>query len=202
MRIITPKNAHLFPEVNFVWKSSEDDISSDDTVENNKIYIGNHVLFRKSCTIYWGVKLGNEVIVSHYAVIRENTIIGDQSKIGSNSTLDGYIEIGRNVSIHSNCFVANKTKINDNVFIGPGCTITNVRKIKHGRTIPLIEESTIIQKAARIGGGCTLLPGINIGQESLVGAGSVVTKSVPSYKVVIGVPAKIFDDVPENEYLQ
>lgn len=113
--------------------------------------------------------------------------------------MDGNLTIGNHVSIHTLCFIPNKTIIEDRVFIGPGCIFTNTKKIKHGRSFPLVEKTTNIKFGARIGGGCSILPGITIGKEALIGAGSVVTKDIPDYKAVLGVPAQLFKDVPEDE---
>lgn len=180
------------PGVTFIWSSSTE--SNDNYIE-----IGENVTFRPPVIIYWGNKIGNKCVISHNAVIREKCELGQNTKIGNNTTLDGYIKIGNNVSIHTLCFIANHTIIEDDVFMGPGCTITNVRKIKHVRKFPLIEETTTIKFGSRIGGGCTLLPGIIIGKEALIGAGSVVTKNVDDYKIAIGVPAKIIKNIPDDE---
>lgn len=195
MRDITPFEENNYGEVNFVWKTPLDS-------PDNKIQIGDNVVFRKPCTIYWGSKIGNNCIISHYSVIREKTILGNNTKIGNGVTLDGNLTIGNNVSIHTNVFIPNNTIIEDNVFIGPNCTITNVRNIKHGRDFPLIEETAIIKFGARIGGNCTILPGIKIGVESFIGAGSVITKDIPDYVMAIGVPAKVIKKIPENEILK
>jgi acetyltransferase-like isoleucine patch superfamily enzyme len=180
--------------VSFVWANTPD-------IKNNFITIGDNVTFRPPVILYWGTIIGNGCVISHNAVIREYCELGDNSKIGNNTTLDGHIKLGKNVSIHTLCFIANHTIIEDNVFIGPGCTITNVRKIKHGRKFPLIEESAQIKFGTRIGGGCTILPGVIIGTEALIGAGSVVTKNIDDYTVAIGVPAKSIKKISDDEKL-
>ncbi|WP_457557358.1 acyltransferase [Candidatus Harpocratesius sp.] len=189
---ITPKNEKIYPEISFQWKNPLD--SSD-----NIVIIGENLKIRPPCTIYWGTQIGNDCTINHYSIIREKSIIGNNSKIGNGTTLDGNLKIGNNVSIHTNCFIANYTIIEDNVFIGPSCTITNVRKIKHGRNFPLIEDTAIIGYASRIGGGCTILPGIKVGREALIGAGSVVTKNIPDNSIAIGVPAKVKGLIPDDE---
>lgn len=187
-------NGETIPGVSFIWPTQVTDAKIE-------IEIGDNVIFRPPCIIYWGVKLGNNVIISHNAVIREFTIVGNNSKIGNGTTLDGHLTIGKFVSIHTNCFVASKTIIEDYVFIGPGCTITNTKKIKHTRKFPLIEDVSKIEYGARIGGGCTICPGVTIGREALVGAGSVILKDIPPFKKVYGLAAKIQGDVPLDERL-
>lgn len=194
MEKITPLNQEKYPNVEFIW-------TKDRSSPLNKVLIGENVVFRGVCTIYWGCEIGNNCAISHYAVIRENTTLGNNTKVGNSTTLDGHINVGNDVSIHTNCFIANNTIISDKVFIGPGCTITNVRRIKHGRNFPLIEESMKIGFGARIGGGCTLLPGISIGREALIGAGSIVTKNIPEFAIAIGVPTIIKGKISDEELL-
>ena len=194
MRKFSPETPNPFKGVNFIWPNEA-------KIEDISIEIGENVTFRPPCTIYWGCKIGDNCSINHYTVIREKTIIGKFSKIGNGTTLDGNITIGDNVSIHTNCFIPNNTIIEDYVFIGPSNTITNTKKIKHGRKFPLKEDPTLIKFGARIGGNCTILPNITIGKEALIGAGSLITNDIPDYKISFGVPAKIMGDVPKDEYL-
>lgn len=192
MKKFTPESPDSILGVTFIWptKPVEDDIA---------IYIGDNVTFRPPCIVYWGCRIDDNAAISHNTILRERTLIGKNSKIGNGTTLDGNLTIGNNVSVHTLCFIPTKTIIEDYVFIGPNCTITNTKNITHGRNFPLLEERAIIHFGARIGGGTTILPGIHIGKEVLIGAGSVVTRNVPDYKVAYGNPAQIIRDVPLNE---
>lgn len=196
MTVYTPTTKKMIPGVKFVWP---DEAILSDLIDNPNIKIGDDVIFRGPCIVYWGVEIGNKCQISHNVIIRENCSIGNYSKIGNGTTLDGYISIGENVSIHTLCFVSSKVNIEDHAFIGPGCIITNTPKIKHGRKYPLIEKPPYIKRAARIGGGTTILPAVTIGEDALIGAGSVVTKDIPGEHVAFGNPAKIIGPIPEDE---
>jgi UDP-2-acetamido-3-amino-2,3-dideoxy-glucuronate N-acetyltransferase len=98
--------------------------------------------------------------------------------------------IGNDVTIKSGVYLWDGLTIEDNVFIGPNATFTN-DKHPRSKVYPETFLRTLIKKGASIGANATILPGIEIGEYSVVGAGAVVTKSIPPYAVVMGNPAKI-----------
>jgi acetyltransferase-like isoleucine patch superfamily enzyme len=127
-------------------------------------------------------------------LIREGTEIGDSVLIGTNSIVENNCKIGNNVSIQSNAYIPTNTTIRDFVFIGPNVCLTNDKypaRIKADLVGPTIE------KGATVGANATILPGIRIGEGSMVAAGAVVTKDVTPWKIAIGVPAKE-KDMPDN----
>lgn len=162
---------------------------------NETAVIHETAIIEEPCTI------GADTIIAAYAVIRPNTIIGDACIIGIHSVLDGDVTVGDGVTIHSLCYVAKGAIIEDDVFIGPGFCGLNTRRIVHGREYDLVLEPFRVLRAARIGGGVTVLPGIIVGENALVGAGSVVTKDIPSKQIWLGSPAKVYGSVPEDELL-
>jgi acetyltransferase-like isoleucine patch superfamily enzyme len=111
-------------------------------------------------------------------------------KIWSNTVVDYACKIGNNVKIHCNCYIAQLTIIEDDVFIAPGVMIANEKYPTGVFSLERI-KGPIIKKGAKIGINATILPGITIGENSLIGAGSVVTKDIPSNSIAYGVPAKI-----------
>ena len=132
--------------------------------------------------------------------IGEGTVICDQvnlykCKIGRNCKIDAYVyveesvEIGDNVKIRPFTFIPTGVKIEDDVLIGPGVMFTNDKYPRVRGKWRLMQ--TVLKKGCSIGASGIILPGITIGEYSLVGAGSVVTKDVPPYAVVIGNPARI-----------
>lgn len=150
--------------------------------------IGGNALIRSSSVIYARTRIGNNFKTGHGVLIREDNIISDNVSIGTNTVLEFGNRIGNNVRIHSNCFLEMVT-LEDGVFIGPSTVFTDD---PHPRC-PRFKEcrgGVIVGKRAKIGANVTILPGVTIGERCLVGAGAVVTKSIPKESVVFGNPAK------------
>lgn len=147
------------------------------------------------------VTFGNNVFIGHYSIIRPNVIIGDNSEIRHYCFLAGDLKIGNNVKIFQYSNIGKGSIIEDNVYIGPRVTLTNTKKISHGRNYKADIEAPIIKYGARLGSGCIILPGVTIGEESVIGAGSVVTKSTEPGWIYTGNPAKKLKLVPEDEKL-
>lgn len=119
-----------------------------------------------------------------------------KSRIGKNSILGQNVMVGPNVSVGSNCKIQNNVsiyrgiKIEDNVFCGPSCVFTNIKTPRAfiDRSDEFIE--TIVRKGASIGANATIVCGVEIGEYAMVAAGSIVTKSVRPFSLVMGTPAK------------
>ena len=109
--------------------------------------------------------------------------------------------IGERVSIQTRCYITGGTRIEDDVFVGPGVTLTNDNTMN--RHDPEFEfEGPLLRRACRVGGGSTICPGVEIGEEAFVAAGAVVSADVPARAVVIGVPARVLREVPDSDLLQ
>ena len=163
---------------------------------------------------FWEVYRLNDEIKSRFSIIKDITVgvgtrIYDQvnlykCKIGKNCKIDAfvYIEggviIGDNVKIRAFTFIPEGVEIEDGVFIGPGVIFTNDKYPRAKGKWKLLK--TKVKKGASIGAGAVILPGITIGQYSLVAAGSVVTKDVPDYAIVKGNPAKIVGDTRDESF--
>lgn len=157
--------------------------------------IGDNAVMRSNTVIYAGTKIGNNFQTGHSVIIRENNTIGHNVSIGSNSTIEVDNKIGNNVRIHSLCFLE-KTCIEDTVFIGP-CVLFTDDPHPQIPTIRDCMKGATVKKNAKIGGGVTLLPYVTIGENALIGAGSVVTKDVPANMVVAGNPAHKLKNISE-----
>jgi UDP-2-acetamido-3-amino-2,3-dideoxy-glucuronate N-acetyltransferase len=121
-------------------------------------------------------------------------------KIGRNTKIDSYVYIEEGVTIGDNCkirpfvFIPTGVVIEDNVFIAPNVTFTNDKHPRaHGEWTLL---NTRVKKFASIGAGSTINPGVQIGENALIGAGSVVTKDIPDNAVAVGIPAKVIGSRP------
>jgi len=159
-----------------------------------KTIIGKKSVIRPFTTIYAGNIIGDNFQTGQGVSIREDNEIGDSVSIGTNTTLEFGNRIGNNVRIHSNCFLE-LIIIEDDVFIGPHTVFTDDL---HPMNCPKYKEclgGATVKRLARLGANCTILPGITIGENSLVGAGSAVVKDVPSDTVVAGNPAKVIKNI-------
>ena len=156
------------------------------------LVIGSDARIRSGSVIYQKVTIGNKFETGHHTIIREENQIGDSVSIWTNTIVDYRCKIGNRVKIHSNGYVAQYTVIEDDVFIAPGVTFAN-DKYPVSKNL----EGPRIKRGARIGVNVTLLPGVTVGEEALVGAGAVVTKDVPPRSVAVGNPARVIGTVDE-----
>jgi acetyltransferase-like isoleucine patch superfamily enzyme len=176
--------------------------------------IGEACLLRTGSIIYRTTKLGDRSWIGNYAIIRENTTIGQDTTIGSHVMCEGYTRIGDNTRIYSFCELGGNMIIGNFVFIGPGTVTANNPKpligtIKEPTTERwnngerrVADKGPHILDGAKIGISSTLLAEIVIGKDALIGAGSVVTKSVPNFTIVRGVPAREVGVVSIHERLK
>ena len=143
------------------------------------------------------VTLGKDVKLSKFINLY-GCEIGDQTKIGAFVEIQKNAKIGKNCKISSHTFICEGATIEDNVFVGHGVTFTNDSyprsttpegDLKTERDWNV--EPTLVKKGASIGSGATILPNLIIGENALVGAGSVVTRDVPANAIVVGNPARV-----------
>ncbi|HEE6145492.1 WxcM-like domain-containing protein [Acinetobacter baumannii] len=134
--------------------------------------------------------IGQKTKVWQYSVIFPQAIIGENCNICAHTMIENDVQIGNNVTIKSGVYVWDGITLEDNVFVGPSVTFTN-DKTPRSKQYPDEFLKTIVEQGASIGGNATILPGIRIGRNALVGAGAVVTKDVPENAIVVGNPAII-----------
>jgi UDP-2-acetamido-3-amino-2,3-dideoxy-glucuronate N-acetyltransferase len=159
-------------------------------------------IYRQNCVIAYDAIIGPATRIGNFVLIRDRVVIGRQCLIGSYVDLEGDLVIGDFVSLQSGCYITRGTLIEDEVFCGPRIVTMNDRKISYRRSsIPFTRCAPRILRAARIGGGAMLLPGVTIGENALVAAGSVVVKDVRDRAIVAGNPAQEIGLVDPEEII-
>ena len=149
--------------------------------------------------------IGKDVDIWNWSQIREGTFVGNYTIIGKGVYLDRNVYVGENCKIQNNVSVYDGVVIQDNVFIGPHVCFTNDKNPSAVTVDNKLKTSsdwkksrTYVANNVSIGANSTILPGIRLGEYSIVGAGSVVTKDVEAYTVVVGNPARVLRKVKED----
>lgn len=159
------------------------------------LYIGSHATVRSHSVLYAGSRYGNHFQTGHHVMIREDNEISDAVSIGTSSVLEYGNRIGDRCRIHSGCFLEQVTLEND-VFVGPNVVFTD----DPHPVCPRYKEckgGPYVGAFSRIGANSTILPGVKIGKNCLIGAGSVVTEDVPDNSVAVGHPARVIKQINE-----
>lgn len=152
--------------------------------------IGARALIRSHTVIYAGNRIGDDFQTGHGVLIREENEIGNNVSIGSHTIVEHHVKIGNDVRLHSNVFVPEFSILEDGCWLGPNVVVTNAR-YPRSRGVRENLRGAHIKRNAKIGANATLLPGVVIGENALVGAGAVVTRDVPAGMVVVGNPARV-----------
>ena len=165
-------------------------------------HIGDNCLIGANTVIYIGSTISNNVLIADLASVRENTAIGEYTIIGRGVTIENYVKIGKRCKLESECYITAYSELEDYVFIAPGVVTSNDNFL--GRTEERFKHfrGVTVRRGGRIGANAVILPGKIIGEDALIAAGSVVTKDVPPRKVVMGSPARIIRDVPEEQLIK
>lgn len=162
--------------------------------------IGDNAIIRSHTVIYAGNRIGNNFQAGNKANIRELNEIGDDVSIGTLSIVEHHVRIGNGVRIHTQVFIPEYTVLEDESWVGPNVVITNAKYPKAPNIKKTDMKGAHIKKYAIIGANSTLLPGVVIGERSLVGAGSVVTRDVADGTVVAGNPAIVIKNIADLPY--
>jgi acetyltransferase-like isoleucine patch superfamily enzyme len=134
-------------------------------------------------------KIGKNTMIWQFCIVLKNAQIGKDCNINSHVFIENDVKIGDRVTIKSGVQIWDGISIEDDVFVGPNVSFTN-DKSPRSKQYPMEYCKTKIKKGASIGASTTILPDIEIGSYALVGAGSVVTKSVSPHALIVGNPAK------------
>jgi acetyltransferase-like isoleucine patch superfamily enzyme len=137
-----------------------------------------------------GAKIGARTRVWAFAHVLPNACVGAHCNICDQVFIEGDVHVGDRVTIKCGVQLWNGVRLEDDVFVGPNATFTN-DPFPRSKRWPRRFAQTFVRKGASIGANATILPGLEIGKHSLVGAGAVVTRAVPPYAIVMGNPARV-----------
>jgi acetyltransferase-like isoleucine patch superfamily enzyme len=163
--------------------------------------LGAGTIVSTSAIVFAGTRIGARVIVGDGARVRERCVIGDDVVIGSGALVENDSTVGALTKIQAEAYITAYSTLEENVFVAPCVVTTNDNFMGRTEQRHAARKGPTIRRGARVGGGAVLCPGVEIGEEAFVGAGAVVTKDVPPRVVVVGNPARVLRDVPEEELL-
>ena len=160
-----------------------------------QLLIGRNSVIRSGTCIYSDVSIGEGVSFGHNVMVRENVRIGNNTLVGTGVVIDGSCRIGERVSIQTGGYICTNCIIEDSVFLGPHAVFTNDKYVGQKRT-KLVGPT--VRRGASIGANSLLMPSIEIGEGSVIGAQSLVTHDVPPLSIYVGIPAKKLKSVPAD----
>ncbi len=160
--------------------------------------LGARAVIRSHTVIYAGNVIGDDFQTGHGVLIREENQIGDNVSVGSHTIVEHHVKIGNHARLHSNVFVPEFSVLEDDCWLGPNVVVTNAR-YPQSKNVKENLRGAHIKRGAKIGANATLLPGVVIGENALVGAGAVVTRDVPDGAVVAGNPARVIKRIDAIE---
>jgi len=135
-----------------------------------------------------GAQIGAGTKAWHFAHVFAGAVIGEACSFGQNTMVSDGVVIGRNVKVQNNVTIYAGATIEDDVFLGPSCVLTNVSNPRSQVMRRGIYETTLIRRGATIGANATVVCGTTLGRYCFIAAGAVVTRDVPNYSLVVGVP--------------
>lgn len=156
----------------------------------NKKYNFKDVFIHETSYVDEDVKIGEKTKIWHFSHVLNNCKIGENCSFGQNVVVGPNVNIGNRVKIQNNVSVYEGVTLEDSVFCGPSCVFTNVHNPRSEIIRKNQYKKTLIKKGATLGANCTIVCGVTIGKFAFIGAGAVISKNVPDYALMVGVPAK------------
>ncbi|HKS07400.1 MAG TPA: acyltransferase [Gemmatimonadaceae bacterium] len=149
-----------------------------------------NVFVHESSYVDDGAVVGAGTKIWHFCHIMPGAVIGERCSLGQNVVVMSRVRIGANVKVQNNVSIYEGVVIEDDVFCGPSMVFTNVINPRSHVVRKSEYQQTLVRRGATLGANCTIVCGVTIGEYAFVGAGAVVTKDVPAYALVTGVPGK------------
>ena len=137
-----------------------------------------------------GCSIGEGTKIWHFSHVMPDCIIGEKCNIGQNVVISPSVVLGKNVKVQNNVSIYSGVICEDDVFLGPSMVFTNVLNPRSAVNRRGTYSKTVVKKGASIGANATIVCGHDIGTFAFIGAGAVVTKTVPAYALVVGNPAR------------
>ena len=163
--------------------------------------LGAGTIVSTGAIVFAGTRVGARVILGDQSCVRERVSIGDDVVLGRGSLVENDTTIGALTKIQAMAYITAYSTLEESVFIAPCVQTTNDNFMGRTERRHELVRGPTIRRGARVGGGAVLLPGVEVGEEAFVGAGAVVTKDVPPRMLVVGNPARVLREVPDEELL-
>jgi acetyltransferase-like isoleucine patch superfamily enzyme len=163
--------------------------------------LGPGTIVSTGAIVFAGSRIGARVIVGDQACVRERVTIDDDVVVGRGSLIENDTTIGTLTKIQADAYITAYSTLEDHVFIAPRVVTTNDNFMGRTERRHALVKGPTIRRGARIGGGAILCPAVEVGEEAFVGAGAVVVRDVPPRAVVLGNPARVLREVPDEELL-
>ncbi|MBN1983891.1 MAG: Gfo/Idh/MocA family oxidoreductase [Chitinivibrionales bacterium] len=181
---------HVLEILDKAQKSLEAVSRSPNTLQESTPRIEKNYFVHESAYVDEPCQIGENTKIWHFSHVQKNCVIGKKCIIGQNVNIANDAIIGNNVKIQNNVSVYTGVCLEDDVFLGPSCVLTNVSNPRSQVDRHSLYEKTVIKRGATIGANATIVCGVTIGRYAFVGAGSVVTKNVADYAMIVGNPGK------------
>ena len=148
------------------------------------------VFVHSSAIVDEGAVVGSGTSIWHFCHVSSKATIGKRCSFGQNCFVAPGVIVGNNVKVQNNVSLYTGTSVHDDVFLGPSCVLTNVSNPRSQVNRRAIYETTEIRRGASVGANATIVCGVTLGRYCFVAAGSVVTKDVQDYALIVGVPGR------------
>ena len=162
--------------------------------------INNKYFVHESSYVDSDVSIGDNTKIWHFSHIHTGAIIGENCSIGQNVNIGNNVKIGNYVKIQNNVSIYEGVELEDYVFCGPSMVFTNIKvpRSEFPQRGNKFYSKTLVKKSASIGANATIVCGVTIGEYAMIGSGTVVTKDVPAYALVVGNPGRVVGKVDQK----